>query len=1047
MRRLTFLLFSLILGVGLLNAQTKVSGTVLSAEDGEPIVGAAVMAKGTTVGTVTDYDGKFTLTVPAGVKILKFTYVGMNPLEEPVKPNMLVKMTSSSQDLGEVMVVAFGTVKKEAFTGSAATVGSKNIDSRPIANVAKALEGAAAGVSVGSAAGQPGSSPTIRIRGVGSINASSNPLFVVDGTPYSGTLANLNPDDIESITILKDASSSALYGSRAANGVVVVTTKKGKLGRTSFDVKVTQGMSMRGISEYNRVNAYQYVPLAWEAMRNGLVSDKVTVEQASVTATADIMGAKGLAFNPFNVKPGEVMNVDGTINPNARLLNTSDLDWYDAMTRVGYRGEYYVNASGASEKSDYFLSVGYLDEKGYVIKSDYNRFTARLNANVQPVKWLKAGANISGTISSASITDTESSTGYVNPFYFCRSMAPIYPVHKWNENGEIMYNSKGEPEYSSDERGNGANVGRNVVAETLWNENDNQRNVLSSRGYVDFNIIDGLKLSFTGAVNVDNNLVSEYGNKRIGDGAPSGRGKKSSAKRTELNFTQILTYDKRFGKNHIDVLLGHENYEYNYQYIYGFKQGIIAEGNTELINFTTINSLYSYKDLYRTEGYLTRANYDWDSRYYLSASYRRDGSSKFSKDHRWGNFWSVGGSWRIERERFMESVSWIDLLKIRASYGEVGNDALLNSGSLNYYPWQSLYSIYQNGSEPGAIADPLVGNYMLGWESNNSVDVGLEFGLFESRLNGTFEFFRKESDNLLFKVPLPLSSGATEQWRNIGSMYNQGFEISLDGDIIRQKDFTWNMNVNASFIKNKITKLPNGQEIIDGSKKLKEGKGIYDFWLKTYLGVNSDNGDAIYLADESLLNDKNADKAYMYGDKLVTGEQSLAKYEYHGSALPTVYGGMTNTLTYKGISLGFLFTYSLGGKVYDSNYASLMSASAGAYGRALHVDMLNRWTTPGQKTDVPALNAAKTTNYNAGSTRWLISSNYLALKSASLSYSFPSSLASRLNLTGLRVYASGENLFILTKRKGLDPQQRFDGVTENVYLPSRVVTFGLNLSF
>ena len=1048
MRRLTFLLFSLFLGIGLLQAQTKVSGTVLSAEDGQPIVGAAIMAKGTSVGTVTDYDGKFSLNVPEGVKILKFTYVGMEPLEEAVKPNMLVKMKSSSQALDEVMVVAFGTVKKEAFTGSAATVGAKSIDARPIANVAKALEGAAAGVSVGSSAGQPGSSPTIRIRGIGSINASSDPLFVVDGTPYAGTLANLNPDDIESITVLKDASSSALYGSRAANGVIVVTTKKGKQGRTTFEVKVTQGMSMRGISEYDRVNAYQYVPLAWEAMRNGFVSaNNMSVEDASAKASASIMGKDGLVFNPFNVKPEEVMNVDGTINPNAVLYNPSDLNWYDAISRTGYRGEYYVNASGANEKSDYFLSVGYLDEKGYIIKSDYNRFTARLNANIQPVKWMKAGVNIAGTVSNSSITDTESSTGYVNPFYFTRNIGPIYPVHKWNDKGEFIYNAKGEAEFSDDGRGAGASPGRNIVAETLWNDNDYQRNVLTTKGYVDFFIIDGLKVSLTGAMNIDNYLIGTFGNKIIGDGSPAGRARKSNSKRSELNFSQILTYEKRFGKNHLDILLGHENYEYKYQYLYGFKQGIIADGNTELINFTTINSLYSYKDLYRTEGYLSRANYDWDSKYYLSASYRRDGSSKFSKDHRWGNFWSVGASWRVDRERFMESASWLDLLKLRVSYGEVGNDALLNGSSISYYPWQSLYSIYQNGSEPGALSDPLVGNYKLGWESNNSIDVGLEFSMFESRLNGTFEFFRKESSNLLFRVPLPLSSGAKEQWRNIGSMYNQGFEISLDGDIIRTDNFSWNMNVNATFIKNKITKLPNGQDIVSGTKKLQEGRGIYDYWLKSYEGVDRTNGNAIYLVDESRITTANQDKAYVYDGKYVTNDQTLAKYEYHGTALPVVYGGISNTLNYRNFAFSFLMTYSIGGKTYDTNYANLMSASAGKYGSALHTDMLDRWTTPGQETNVPAMNSAKASDYGAASSRWLVNSSYLALKSASLSYSLPASVYSRLNLSGLRVYASGENLFIATKRKGMDPQANFNGTTQNVYLPSRIITFGLNLSF
>jgi TonB-linked SusC/RagA family outer membrane protein len=552
--------------------------------------------------------------------------------------------------------------------------------------------------------------------------------------------------------------------------------------------------------------------------------------------------------------------------------------------------------------------------------------------------------------------------------------------------------------------------------------------------------MEGLKLTITGSADYNNYYTSEYDNKHVGDGAPAGRGKKIYDRRVDYNFGQFLNFNRSFLDNHsVEIMLGHENYKYDRDYFYGFKQGIVAEGNTELINFTTINSLYSTMDTYRTEGYFGRMNYEFLGKYNLSASFRRDASSRYHQDTRWGSFWSIGGAWRINKENFM-NYDWINILKLRASYGEVGNDA---TDSL--YPWQTLYNISNNANEPGFVQDVALGNKKLEWETNRSYDLAIEFGLFD-RITGSVEYFDRQSDNLLFSVPLPLSSGMTSQLRNIGTMFNRGIEAMVQVDVIKKNDLNWQIGVNATTYKNEISKLPQ-KEIISGTKKLMVGHGVYDYWLRTYVGVNDQNGAAIYLFDNDPEKAFDVAQSYTYNGKLVTENQNLAKYEYQGSAIPDVYGSVNSNLSYKGFDLSLLFTYQIGGKTYDSAWAGLMSAGAGNYGSALSKDMLKRWQKPGDITDVPRMDASKTTAFNAASSRWLTSSTYFAFKQFTLGYTVPKVLTDRIDLSQVRVYASGENLFLNSKRVGMNPQQEFTGVTSNVYSPARIFTLGVNVSF
>lgn len=1056
----------MLLGAATAFAQNiTVKGTVTDGANGEPVPFASIVVKGTTVGIATDVDGNYSISAPKNGTLV-FSSIGYVSQEIAIegKGTINVTLAPDSQMLDETIVVAFGTVSKKDFTGSAAVVDSKKIESRPITNATNALEGATAGVQFTSASGQPGSSGSIRIRGFGSINADSSPLYVVDGTPYDG-ISNINPDDIESITVLKDAASSALYGARAANGVVLVTTKKGRSERVTFDVKVNQGFSVRGVPEYDRLDAYQYVPIAWEALRNSYLSaaaSTYTMATASAKASADLIPVE-LMNNPFNVADAELVGVDGKLNPSAQLLYADDLDWTDAVSRIGHRQEYSISASGAGAKSDYYMSLGYLNEQGYTIKSYLERFNARMNMNIQPRKWFKVGLNLSGTMSNSDVTNTDSSTGYVNPFYFARNIGPIYPIHQHNADGSYVLDDNGEKVYEWANRGAGASLGRHIVAETLWNDHLYKRNVMNSRAYLDLYLMDGLKFTINAAYDFRNYLNHTNENPQVGDGSPAGRGMIVNYRYDTYNINQLLNYTKSIDSHNMDFLLGHESYDNNYKYVYGFKQGLIAEGNTELINYTTINSMYTYSMRAATEGYFARANYNYAHKYYLSASVRRDGTSKFYKDARWGTFWSIGGSWRMDEEPFIAEIPWIDSMKLRASYGTVGND-----GTDTWFAWQSLYSIKKNANTPGFIQDTQAGNLALQWEVNRSFDLALEFGMLDNRLTGQVELFHRISDNLLFEVPLPLSSGVTSQWQNIGTMYNQGVELQLNADVVRTRDFKWNIGLNASHVKNCITKLPQN-EITSGTKRYTVGHSMYDFWLYEYAGVDPTNGDALFYVggyvEEPKLDENNDPILDTNGDPVMqlkkdenglpifdptldretTNDYTKADKYYVGSSIPKVYGSISNNLSYKNFSLSVLMTYQVGGLKYDSTYGSLMSV--GSLGSSLHTDILKSWHEEGDITDIPRIDKGMSNYLNPGSSRWLTDASYLNIRNITLTYNLPKRYVQKLDLSNVRIYGSVENAHLFCARKGMDPQYNFAGTSYNSYSPARTMSVGINIQF
>jgi len=1061
--RLLFTLLLVLVGFAA-SAQSTVRGTIKSSNGAEPLIGVTVVVKGTTNGSATDVDGNFEISVAdAANAILVLSYTGFTTLEVPVagKSSIDITMEPALNLLEEFVTVAYGTVKKEALTGSVGTISSEAIAKRPINNITTVIEGAVPGVITQTANGQPGSGLAIRIRGFGSINASQDPLFVVDGVPYVGGTSNINPDDVESISILKDASATALYGSRAANGVVIITTKKGKKdGRNSVSVKVTQGVASRGLPEYDRLDAFQYYPVQWESYRNSLVypasgaaisRDSASRVASGLTSRTSIAGL--LTYNPFNVAANSIVSPNGTINPSAELIYADDLDWTKDLMRDGDRKDYAVNFSGGSDKYDYFLSAGYLQEDGYTLNTDFKRYTARLNVNVQPTKWLRTGLNISGNHSISNTASDDGSTSFVNPFFFSRNIGPIYPVFAHNmTSGEYLLDANGQRFWDLGNLGSsglgipnrpsGGFAGRHTLAETTLNQQLFTRTVASVRSSTDLFFLKNFKFTNNASADFQYQQNNNFENTVVGDGAPAGRSRRQVSSSVGLILSQLLNFNKEFGGHGVDLLAGHESYNQRDNDLNGFKQGLSLSGNTELNNFTTINSLTSALDRYTIESYFSRANYNYRGKYILTGSLRRDGNSRFASESRWGTFWSAGAGWNIDKEKFLD-VNWLDQLKLRSSYGVVGV-----ADGIGFYAYQGLYAFANNANEPGIVQSQTAFlNRELSWETNEQFDIGFDFSLFKGRISGSFEYYNRLSRDLLFSVPQPLSSGALTVNQNTATMVNNGIEANLDIEFIRTNDFVFSTNINVSTVNNEITKMPESvPEFVTGTKKYSVGASIFDYWLRTYYGVDPSDGAALYVS---------ANKASATGRRFITNSAggidtvttliANGQFEYNGSVIPDLYGSLAPTITFKGFTLSGLLTFQLGGLTYDGLYQSLMSTSN--YGGALHTDILKRWQNEGDVTDVPRMDAGRGADFNATSSRWLIDASFLNIRNINLSYSLPKGLISKWKISGAQVFVGAENVAFFSKRKGMNNQQAFSGVTSNAYPPARVISGGFTLNF
>lgn len=1061
-KRLTMILACLFLSLGMALAQTAVTGTVVSQEDGQPIIGATVRVVGASAGAVTDADGKFSISMPAGHNKLKVTYVGMVDQDVTVKGNSVrVVLVPDQTNLDEVMVVAYGTAKKSAFTGSAAVVKSDDIAKISSSNAMSALSGKVSGVQINSATGAPGQeSFSIRIRGISSINAGNDPLIIVDGAPYNGDINNLNQNDIASMTVLKDAASAALYGARGANGVVIITTKNGREGTSSITVDAKWGANTRGVEFYNTVESpagyYEAYYQSLKNYRTGLGDDAATAHRWALDNM--FAGGYNLGYNVYTVPEGQdFIGPNGKLNPNAtlgRVVNVNGTEyllypdsWRDAAYQTGVRQEYNVTATGSNDKGSFYGSAGYLKNEGISIGSDYARFTGRLKADYQLRSWLKLSGNFNYAHYKAnSLADDGGST--VGNVFMVKNMAPIYPLYIRDAAGNILQDSKtGLAMY---DWGDGSvtgltrptMTGSNPIFANYFDKNQNEGNSLDATGTAEIRFLEDFKFTSANTVMLDETRFTYTNNPYYGQfSVNNGSVQKAHVRTWAYNYQQLLNWHHLFDKHDVEVMLGHEYYRTRYYYLTASKNNVFSVFNDELAGAVNTGSMNSYTTDYNVEGWFGRVQYNYDNKYFGSLSYRRDASSRFHPDHRWGNFWSLGGAWIISKEKWFNA-PWVDELKFKASYGEQGND---NIGS---YLYTDTYSIVPSGNGAGVTPSSTKGNETITWEKNGNFNTGFEFSFFRGRLAGSIEYFYRRTSDMLAFFALPASSGWSGYYDNVGNMQNMGAEVELDGTLIRTKDFEWGLNLNFTAYKNEITSIAekNKTQTVEGSEGYAsgsyfygEGESLYTFYMPKYAGVD-ENGKSMFYKDKL---DENGN---IIGRETTTtpGE---ATYYLCGTALPWAYGGFGTRFSYKGFDLAVDFNYQLGGQIYDSDYAGMMGITSSGRGSAIHADLLNSWTEENPNTNIPKL-VIDDTSATTTSDRFLIGASYLSLQNLNFGYTFPTKMTSKVGIGKLRVYLTATNLWLWSKRQGLDPRQSITGGASSAYYSAmRTISGGISVTF
>ena len=1060
MKRILILMGMLLFVSTTLFGQTiRVTGTVTSEADRATLPGVSIMVRGTAVGTVTDVNGRFEITVAPNA-VLVFSFIGMEGQEVNVDGRNVIniQMISEAVGLEEVMVIAYGTARRESFTGVANVVSGETIQRRAVANVTRALEGTTPGMQVTSGGGQPGAGAGVRLRGFGSISADNAPLYVVDGMPFEGSLNAINPNDIASITVLRDAAAAALFGARGANGVVMITTRRGDPDRPVMSFSSTLGFTNRVIPEYPRVNSADYMLLTWEALRNSFqfrATSPLTTAAANVEAR-DLLPLTIGFYRPFRVPAGqELIMWDaanpwiGWINPNAELLYEDD--WQDHLFSTALRQDYQFSVSGGSERSDYFLSFGYLNEEGMAVNSSFERFSGRLNANTRPTDWFETGLNLNVSFSET-FQQPFTGTEFSNAFYWSRIIPPIFPVHVRDNDGNHILDENGnkildyglglgphilpaDPLFRN--RPFAANA--NVVGTLVLDDRSFTRENLNARTYALFHIFEGLTFRSNLSMDYYSLYQTTFQNPQFGDAANvQGRGTKVHDRMIGITANQLLNFNRRFGRHNVDFLLGHEAYMMTFNTMSATRTTFAVPGITEIGIATTTTAASSRQDGYALEGYFTRLTYDFDNRYYFSASYRRDGTSRFHADYRWGDFYSLGLSWRVSEERFMQNIDWLTNLRVRASYGQQGNDRI---GT--FYAWQELYALgWNNGVRPGAIFGSHDSRNLV-WESSNNTNIGVDFTLFD-RFSAEIDYFVRESSNLLFDLPLPPSTGVLSVRRNIGAMENRGIEARLMADVFRTDNFRWNIDFNITHMRNEITRMPDETPtIISGVHRLEVGRSMFDYFLRRTSRIDPATGVQFYFYDRPIPGQPGQ---FELRDTALVAQ---ATRYYGGSAMPDFFGGITNSFAVGSFDLSVLFTYSVGGYMYDGTFGSLIGGRlwAADYASAYHANTLNRWRQPGDQTGLPRLQGGNTNLFGSLTEDWLFDRSFLALKNITIGYTVPRRLMDRFGVTNFRVFLTGDNLFVWNNNQGMDPQHTFGGTTDFGYVPVRTFTLGLNLQF
>ena len=1054
MRKFTLLLALVALVACHAAAQvTQVSGQVFDKENGEPLLGATVSVAGTSIAVATDSEGRFRLTglTPAH-QTVTVSYVGYDKESQTAKAEMKFFLTSKSQMMDEVIVVAFGKQKREAFTGSATVVSSQEIAQQQVNNPIEALSGKVAGMQMTESNSlSTGATPTIRVRGFSSLNANNQPLIVLDGLPYSGYLNDLNPADIENITVLKDAASNALYGARGANGVIMITTKSAQRGKTRVTLDAKWGVNSNGRTEYDIIdNPGEYYEAYYMGLRNYFMyrqENPMSFEQAHILAnnTLGLPDTKmGLGYMVYDVPQGEfLIGTNGRLNPNTVLGNRVAYnnkiytlypdDWLKEGTRNGFRQEYNINITGGNEKYSMMATLGYLDNEGLTPSSNLRRVNARIKADYQAYSSLKIGGGAGYTNTNSDNLGDVLGTPY--------TVAPIYPLYVRDGNGNVLYDKNGKLyDYGNRDVGlvRQPEMNGNSVQSDIFDLNTNSSNAFNIQGYADYTFLKDFRLTVNGSV-----YITEYRTKRTynpynGYSVISG-GETSVAhgRTTDTNFQQLLNYNRSFGLHNVDVLLGHEYSRQQTTYLTG-SGSMFGDynNNSELSGVIIFGSPSSDRGLYNVEGWFGRAQYDYDNRYFFSGSFRRDGSSNFHPSHRWGNFWSLGAAWILSKEEWFPKTNLVNMLKFKVSYGEQGNDGI---GSFRY---TDLYWIGNNNNNV-SLSFGSKGKRDITWETVGNFNTGFEFTLLDSRLRGGIEYYYRKTRDMLMWLSAPVEIGYDGYYDNIGDMHNTGIEVNLDGDVINTDNFKWNVGLNLAWQVNRIDYIPKSKAgmvmdghrgYTDGSTFYGEGLPMYTYYTKRYAGVN-DNGESQYYK-------KNDD-----GSLSTTTVYSDGSYFLCGDAMPTVFGGFNTSFNFFGVDIAAQFNYSIGGKKWDYGYQALMSAPTNILtGAGLHRDVFNSWTPQTPDTDIPMFYYSDV--YGAAqSDRFLTDASYLSLRNLTVGYTLPQSLTSRFKIEKLRVFCVCENLAYWTKRKGFDPRA---SLTQGIYggwPPIRTISGGLQVQF
>ena len=1050
-----------------------VKGKVTDSSDGSPIPFVSVHIDGTMVGINADADGFYSITIPEDCTLI-FSSIGYKTKDVAVEGRTLIDVTlePDTESIEETIVIAYGTATKSSFTGSAAVVDAQTIESRVSTDVTRALAGTTPGVQVISSSGDPAAGgATIRIRGIGSMSASNSPLYIVDGMPFDGSISDINPSDVESMSVLKDAAASAIYGARGANGVVLITTKHAtgsSDARIRFDAK--WGSNSRLIPQYDVIDdPAQYYETHYRMMYNSQIYAGKSPSEAYAYADANIFNQNngGLGYQVFTIPAGEkFIGTDFRLNPKA-VLGYSDGeyfyrpdDWYSEAFHSSFRQEYNLSVSGGKDRLNYYGSVGYLNDGGIVDNSDYERYTARINVDWQARPWMKISTSMSYAHSdsqSASYTSTYGSSG--NIFYITNMMGPIYPLYVRDADGQIMYEN-GMKVYDSNQTNfvRPSFVG-NAVRDNEVNRRQNNSDVITGKWGVVITPTNGLSITANVGVTNENTRYNALYSRFGSQSATDGQAYVSHDRAFAVNNQYLAEYKTDFqdSAHSLNVLAGYELYRLKEQFLDGQNDHLFDPYIGELSNADGSSSkqLSSYTADYLTQGFLARAQYEYADRYFASASYRRDGSSRFAPGHRWGNFGSIGAAWLASSEWFMADIWWIDMLKLKASYGVQGNDNLYPSSNYarKYYPYSDNYTHSYNETT-GEYSTELAykGNEELTWESSHAFNIGVDFEFLSGLVEGSMEYFSRKTVDLLYSKDVPLSSGNPTGYYpvNVGSIVNNGFEFSFNGIIMNRVDLLWTWNLNMSHYNNRIVSLDpsiSDKGIMGGNYIYKVGGSLYEAYMRKYAGVNPENGKAGWYRK---VMDQNGEWT---GESEITEVFSDASQYELGSVLPKLYGGFGTAIKAYGFDFSAQFSFQLGGKYYDGTYQALMHTSSSA-GTAWHKDALKAWTEDNPSSDIPRLDGDTSVGQTAVS-NYLTRSDYLSINNITLGYTLPDHIAALMQLESLRVYIAGDNLAVVSARQGMDPRYSMglgsltsgSGLNSGSYSAMRTITAGVTLTF